>query len=79
MILTVTASERELLTILGREAERKKSEYEAALRDFRLAFEMGMRARDLANVSFVKLDDEGVHVETMSGPKLVTDDPDEAA
>lgn len=75
MILTVTASERELLTILGKEAERKKAEYESAVRDFKLAFEMGMRARDLTNVAFVKLDDEGLHVEEF-GPKLV---PDEAA
>ena len=73
MILTVTASERELLTILGKEAERKKLEYEASVRDFKLAFEMGMRARDLTDVAFVKLDDEGLHVEEF-GPKLVPED-----
>lgn len=79
MILTITPSEREMLSILGREAERKKAEYEAAVRDFKLAFEMGMRARDLTDMSFVKLDGDGLHVEAASGPKLVTFDPEDAA
>lgn len=78
MKLTITNEERELLGILGKEAEQRKAAFEAAVRDFQLAFEMGMRARRLTGVMFVKLDDEGLHVET-AGPKLLVDEPDEAA
>lgn len=79
MILTITREERELLTILGREAEQRKLAFESAARDFRIAFEMGMRARNLTDMLFVQMDDEGLHVESATGPKLVVDDPDEAA
>ena len=75
MKLTITNEERELLGILGKEAEQRKLAFEAAVRDFKLAFDMSMRARGLTDVMFVKLDDEGLHVEA-PGPKLV---PDEAA
>ena len=78
MVFTPTTEERELLSILGREAERQKLSYESAVRDFKLAFDMSMRARGLTNVMFVKLDDEGMHVETPK-PQLVQDDPEDAA
>jgi len=76
MKLTITAEERELLTTLGREAEAKKAAFEAAVRDFRLAFDMAMRGRSLSNVAFIALSDDGLQVEEL-GPRLVPDDPED--
>lgn len=75
MKLTITDEERELLTALGREAEAKKAAFEAAVREFRLAFDMAMRGRKLLNATFVSLTDEGLNVE-MPKIELVKDDPE---
>lgn len=78
MKLNITREEQIFLATLGKQAEKKKAEYESALRDFRIAFEASMRARAIADATFVSLSDEEIEVtapDTTPALALVTDEP----
>jgi hypothetical protein len=82
MKLNITREEQIFLATLGRQAEKKKAEYESALRDFRIAFESSMRARAIVDATFVSLSDDTLEVTAPDvlpqGPAL-TPVPDDAA
>lgn len=84
MKLNITREERIFLSHLGQTAERKRAEYESALRDFRIAFESSMRARAIVDATFVSLSEDALEVNAPDvlpqGPALtlVPDDPEAA-
>jgi len=84
MKLNITREEQIFLSHLGHTAEKKKAEYESALRDFRIAFESSMRARAIVDAKFVSLSDDTLEVAAPdvlpqgTALTLVPDDPEAA-